>query len=73
MSVIRRVSDVPYETEYDTAPVELVANFEKKVPRNWISEEGNDVKEELLTYLRPLIQGEVPTCYVNGLPQILWK
>lgn len=73
MSVIRRISDAPYEIEYGTAPVELVANFEKKVPRSWISEEGNDVKEELLTYLCPLIQGEVETCYVNGLPQILWK
>jgi len=73
MSVIRRVSDAPYETEYGTAPVNAVANFEKKVPRNWISEEGNDVKEEVLTYLRPLIQGEVETKYVNGLPQVLWK
>jgi len=73
MSVIRRVSDVPYEIEYGTAPVEAVANFEKKVPRKWISEEGNDVKEEVLTYLRPLIQGEVKTKYVNGLPQVLWK
>ena len=73
MSVIRRLSDVPYKTEYDTAQVDRVANFEKKVPRNWISEEGNDVKEEMLTYLRPLIQGEVETNYVNGLPQILWK
>ena len=73
MSVIRRVSDVPYEIEYGTAPVNAVANFEKKVPRNWISEEGNDVKEEVLTYLRPLIQGEVKTKYVNGLPQVLWK
>ena len=73
MSVIRRLSDEPYETEYGTAPVELVANYEKKIPRNWITEEGNDVKEELLTYLRPLVQGEVETKYVNGLPQVLWK
>lgn len=73
MSVIRRIGDAPYEIEYGTAPVANVANFEKKVPRSWISEEGNDVKEELLTYLRPLIQGEVETKYVNGLPQILWK
>ena len=73
MAVIRRLGNVPYEMEFGTAPVELVANFEKKVPRSWISEEGNDVKEELIAYLRPLIQGEVKTHYVNGLPQILWK
>lgn len=73
MSVIRRISDAPYEIEYGTASVDLVANFEKKVPRSWISEEGNDVKEEVLTYLRPLIQGEAETKYVNGLPQVLWK
>ena len=73
MSVIRRISDVPYEIEYGTAPVEQIANFEKKVPRSWISEEGNDVRKEVLTYLRPLIQGEVETRYVNGLPQVLWK
>ena len=73
MSVIRRLSDVPYTKEYDTVPVNQVANFEKKIPRSWISEEGNDVKEEMMAYLRPLIQGEVQTKYVNGLPQTLWK
>ena len=29
----------------------------------------NDIKDELLTYLKPLIQGEVQIPYDNGIPK----
>ena len=45
-----------------------VANYEKKVPLEWINEAGNDVLEGFVEYAMPLIQGETPMQKVNGLP-----
>ena len=36
-----------------------IANVERKIPREWINEAGNDVLPPCLDYMRPLIQGEV--------------
>lgn len=69
MSAIQRISDDPYQVEIKLSDLSKIANFEKKVPVEWINEEGNDVKEELLTYLEPLIQGEVNIPYENGIPK----
>jgi 6-phosphofructokinase 1 len=54
--------------EYSTEPIEGIANGVRNVPRDWINLEGNDVTEEMISYLRPLITGEVPLRYENGLP-----
>ena len=59
MSAVRRISDDPYQVEIVLSDLSKIANYEKKVPMEWINEEGNDIKDELLTYLKPLIQGEV--------------
>ncbi len=68
MSSIKRVSDYPYQVEYITVPVSEVANKEKKVPLDWITESGYDITDEFITYLKPLIQGEVNINYKNGIP-----
>lgn len=70
-STLRRTSDKPYCVEYGTEDVAMVANNEKTVPREWINEEGNDVKEEMVRYLKPLIRGVVQTPYRNGLPDYI--
>ena len=44
-------------------------NFEKKVPREWINEAGNGVKQEFIDYVLPLIQGETDAPKENGLPR----
>ena len=49
-------------------PVSEVANKEKKVPLSWITEDGHDVTEEMMAYLRPLILGEPAMQYENGIP-----
>ena len=67
-SLVRR-SDDPYRCELTLADVEIVANEEKLIPRQWLNEAGNDVKPEFLEYARPLIQGEVATPIENGLPR----
>ncbi|MBQ3108152.1 MAG: 6-phosphofructokinase [Clostridia bacterium] len=46
-----------------------VANTEKKVPREWINEEGNGVTDDYLDYVLPLIQGKPEMKYENGLPR----
>lgn len=70
-STIRRISDKPYSVEYAIEEVSVVANAEKKVPRSWINKEGNDVTEEMISYLRPLIEGIAQTPYRNGLPDYI--
>ena len=70
-STIRRISDKPYSIEYTLENVNVVANTEKKVPRSWINQEGNDVTQEMIDYLRPLIEGVVQTPYRNGLPDYI--
>lgn len=68
MIAYRRISDAPYRIAYETAPLGEVANVEHKIPREWINEAGNDVREELVRYLAPLIQGEVSAPMKNGVP-----
>lgn len=70
-STIRRISDRPYSIEYGTEDVAVVANIEKRVPRSWINQEGNDVTQEMIDYIRPLIEGVVQTPYRNGLPDYI--
>lgn len=69
MSALKRICDDPYQVEIELADLSKIANFEKKVPMEWINEEGNDIKDDLLTYLKPLIQGEVQIPYENGVPR----
>ena len=69
MSALKRICDDPYQVEIELADLYKIANFEKKVPMEWINEEGNDIKDDLLTYLKPLIQGEVQIPYENGVPR----
>ena len=71
MAAIIRKSDEPYEVEFASVPVSEVSNREKKVPAEWVNEAGNDVTEELLSYLRPLIRGENAVRYENGIPKHL--
>jgi ATP-dependent phosphofructokinase / diphosphate-dependent phosphofructokinase len=58
---------------YSCKPVLLslssVANYEKKVPLNWITEDGNYVTNEFINYVLPLIQGEPKIPRSNSLPR----
>lgn len=68
MPIIVRKSDQPYQWCVGEAPLEKVANVERKVPREYISEDGFGITEACRTYLLPLIQGENYPPYRNGLP-----
>ena len=48
-----------------------IANIERKVPADWITEDGCGVTEDYEKYARPLIQGELYPLYENGTPKHL--
>lgn len=50
-------------------PLSDVANTEKKVPREWINDEGNFVNDKFIDYALPLIQGTVDPAREDGLPR----
>lgn len=68
---VHRISDVPYVTEIRTTPVAEVANKVKLVPREMISEDGFNVTDAALTYLRPLVAGMEEPISSDGLPRFL--
>ena len=68
---VHRISDDPYVTEIRTTPVADVANMVKLVPREMISEDGFNVTEDALTYLRPLVAGMEEPISADGLPRFL--
>lgn len=70
MIIMNRVSNNPYKIEYKVFDdIHKIANVEKKIPLEWIDVDNNYVKDELVNYLRPLIQGDVKQILKDGLPQ----
>ena len=63
----KKLSD--YKCEIELLPLEKVANYEKKVPIEWITKNQNNVTKEFIDYVLPLIQGETELPKVNGLPR----
>ena len=68
---VQRTSDTPYATKIRTTPVADVANKVKLVPREMISEDGFNVTDAALTYLRPLVAGMEEPISTDGLPRFL--
>ena len=73
MVVIERFSDDPYQSGTEVKDVHKIANGEKLVPRNWVNQEGTYVTEEFITYVKPLIQGDVSPVMVDGIPRPLYR
>lgn len=71
MATIERISDDPYKTKIGTIDISKVANKEKQVPREWVNEAGNDVTEDMIKYVLPLIQGEPTIRYKKGIPSYM--
>ena len=57
-----------YTCETGLAPLSEIANGVKKLPREWINEDGVSMNFQFLRYALPLIQGEVALPYENGVP-----
>ena len=65
----RQMEDGKYSCAYRLLPLESVANYEKKVPLEWINEQHNGLKEEFISYVLPLIQGEANVPKEDSLPR----
>lgn len=73
MVVLQRLSDDPYQAGTEVKDVHKIANDEKLVPREWVNAEGDYVTDEFISYVRPLIQGDVSPVMVDGIPRHLFR
>jgi 6-phosphofructokinase 1 len=69
MITLVREKGPKYKCTTGLAELRDVANGEKKVPRNYINEQGNHITKACREYIAPLIKGEAPvTIGKDGLP-----
>lgn len=68
MPIVVRDQDAPYQWHIGEVELSKVANIEKEMPADFISDDGMGITEACRRYLQPLIQGEAYPPYVNGLP-----
>jgi 6-phosphofructokinase 1 len=68
MPTIVRKSSSPYRWTIGHVALDKVANQEKKVPREYVTEDGFGITDACRKYLEPLIAGEAYPPYTKGLP-----
>ncbi len=68
MVILRRLSTEPYTYEISHEDIFKIANQTKTVPDDFINAAGNGVTDACLSYLLPLIKGEMYPEYRDGLP-----
>ncbi|MGM9639410.1 MAG: 6-phosphofructokinase [Butyricicoccaceae bacterium] len=70
MVAIRRDPDADgYVPHVELLDLTVVANTEKKFPLEWITEDGAGIRKEFFDYALPLIAGENPYAWEQGLPR----
>jgi 6-phosphofructokinase 1 len=69
ITLVRGDTDI-YSCETGLAPLGDVANNVKKLPREWINEDGVSMNFQFIRYAQPLIQGEVVLPQDNGVPAL---
>ena len=69
MPIIVRRNNFPYIWEISDADLNLIANQEKIVPKEFIEEDKFRINNYGKDYLLPLIQGESYPKFLKGLPQ----
>ena len=68
MIVFQRISSNPYQIKYVPTKLDDIAKFTQSMPDEFIGEDGASVTPAFIEYAKPLIQGELPIEYKNGLP-----
>jgi 6-phosphofructokinase 1 len=71
MMTIERVSAKPYRWRVGTVPLAKVANRERKVPKHFMTTDGFSITPACREYLTPLIRGEAPPPWKDGLPRFV--
>ena len=70
MPVIKRLAQKPYRWRIESAPLNSIANHEKKMPASFIRADGYGITAACRRYIEPLIQGEAyPPYGPDGLPR----
>ncbi|MDR0247934.1 MAG: 6-phosphofructokinase [Burkholderiales bacterium] len=69
MPAIVRTSETPYRWKIEPMPLIKIANHEKMLPKNFISRDGYGITDKARAYLTPLIRGEAPPPFKDGVPQ----
>lgn len=69
MVAFKRDNSSEYNCLYGFRDVNEVANKERKVPDEFITDDGVGITEKGIEYLRPLILGELEPIIYNGLPR----
>jgi len=69
MLTINRSHSEQYEWDIGTTPLASVANIEKIMPPEFITEDGFNVTPACIDYLKPLINGQANQPYEDGLPK----
>jgi 6-phosphofructokinase 1 len=68
MPAVIRTSNNPYTWEIGSGELKDIANVEKMMPMDYISDDGFGITDKCREYLQPLIEGEAYPEYKNGLP-----
>jgi 6-phosphofructokinase 1 len=66
-----RASSHPYRCTTDLHDLKEIANVERVVPRDWISEDGFLPNEKFVEYAKPLIEGDTKVPIEGGLPKFI--
>lgn len=70
LPVIEVIDDYPLVWRYKNVDLTEVADLEKTVPDEFLTEDGMDITDAAIEYLQPLIKGERNMHYKFGLPDI---
>lgn len=68
MITLDRNGDAPYQCGTSAYDIHAIANVERPVPAEWITEDNCNLNEGYEKYARPLIMGELLPLFVNGTP-----
>ena len=69
VAFVRETVDGAYVCKTTLLPLKDVANYEKKVPLEWITNNGSFVSKEFIDYVLPLVQGEPLRVMENSMPR----
>ncbi len=69
MPAVIRDSNSPYQWHIGVGELKDIANVEKMMPKDFITEDGFGITAACREYLQPLIEGEDYPPYENGMPK----
>jgi 6-phosphofructokinase 1 len=68
MVAIVRDNNDPYISHFEPVELEGIAGETKIMPSEFIGKDNMSVSEKFIEYVRPLIKGEAPNLFLNGIP-----